>query len=65
MPVFVEAEPQELGGPPPEIPTATIIEIPWTAEPGNWAVDSKEKTAFKNNLQRSLAESFSKFWDWF
>lgn len=59
MPVFVEPEPEELGAPPPELPPAMVIEIPWTSEPENWAVESKEKTAFKNNLHRGLADSFS------
>lgn len=61
MPTFVEAEAQEVGAPAPEVPPATVIEIPWTREPENWAIDSKEKSAFKTNLQRGLTDAYSKY----
>ncbi|KAG9044756.1 hypothetical protein FS837_007580 [Tulasnella sp. UAMH 9824] len=60
MPTFVEGEAQGIGAPAPEVPPATVIEIPWTREPENWALDSKEKSTFKANLQRGLAEAYKK-----
>ncbi|KAG8933460.1 hypothetical protein FRC01_009128 [Tulasnella sp. 417] len=60
MPTFVEAEAQEVGAPAPEVPAATVIEIPWTPEPENWVVNSKEKSMFKANLQRGLADAYKK-----
>lgn len=61
MPTFVKPEVQDPAVPPPEIPSATIIEIPWVPEPQNWAIESKERSAFENNLHHGLTELFSKF----